>query len=481
MPSTFSPNFHLELQATGENAGTWGQVLDNGVFSILDAALGNTLSLPLTNTNVTLNTAQSQNNFIDLSGTLTGNVQIIFPAIGRTYFVRNGTTGNFSVTLKTAVAGATYVLQQGQTRFIVLNGTDVLLASDGFGGQTNVASAATVNLGAVTSHYANITGTAAITSFGSSASTATPIYLVTFAGALTLTYNATSLITPSAGNIYTQAGDSAIMLYLGSGNWQVLGYFANTFIPAVQPIAGGYKNLVITATGNATATLTADALTLEDTTGRAYRARAVSLALNMATSGANGLDTGAETANTWYSLWAIYNPTTNTLACLASISATAPTMPAGYTYKARFGWLRNDASANLWRTIQKGCRAAISIGTNPTTSPLIVNGSSGDPRIPTWTAVGVTNFVPPTAASIRGTIILDQGNSTRSILAPSSSYGAWDSVTNGPPIGTGNNGINNSIIFINEQFDFLLESTSIYYASSNNGTSVLLNGWDDNL
>ncbi|RUV86919.1 hypothetical protein EOA60_05825 [Mesorhizobium sp. M1A.F.Ca.IN.020.06.1.1] len=131
MPSTFTPNLNLELMATGEFSGTWGQRLDNNVFSILDAVLGNTLALPLTNVNVTLNTAQSQNNFIDLSGTLTGNVIITFPAIGRTYFIRNGTTGNFTVTLKTsAVGGATVVIQQGQSGFFALNGTDVLAVSN---------------------------------------------------------------------------------------------------------------------------------------------------------------------------------------------------------------------------------------------------------------------------------------------------------------------------------------------------------------
>jgi len=127
MPSTFSPNLHMELQATGEDAGTWGQNLNNNVFSVLDSSLGNTLQLPLTNVDVTLNTAQTQNNFIDLSGTLTANVNVIFPLIGRTYFVRNRTTGNFTVTLKTTASLAfTVVIPQGTARYVTLDGSDVL-------------------------------------------------------------------------------------------------------------------------------------------------------------------------------------------------------------------------------------------------------------------------------------------------------------------------------------------------------------------
>lgn len=483
MPSTYTPNFNLELQATGENAGTWGQRLDNNVFTILDNALGNTLSLPLTNVDITLNTAQSQNNFIDLTGTLTGNVNIIFPAIGRTYFVRNGTTGAFSVTLKTsAVGGATYVLQQGQTRFIVLNGTDVLLATDGFGGQTSVASAATVDLGKVTSHYANVTGTTPITSFGSSASTATPIYLVSFAAATTLTYNATSLITPSAGNIYTQAGDCALLLYLGSGNWQVLLYQANTYIPGVQPIAGGFKNLVITAASSSTATITADALTLEDASGRAYRAKNVNLTVNLAASGANGLDTGVEASSTWYSCWAIYNQTTNTLAGLLSASVATPTLPVGYTFTTRFGWLRNDASSNLWRTLQKGRRAQIVIGTNPTALPIIISGNSGSISSPNWTPVAVAAFTPPTASCIDLLLFQNSGNSLNTALmaATNASYGAYNSNANPPPMVLQNGA--NEYMRLGLRSMAVLESTNVYYASNaGSGPGLACCGWEDNL
>jgi len=66
------------------------------------------------------------------------------------------------------------------------------------------------------------------------------------------------------------------------------------------------------------------------------------------------LDTGSEAANTWYSLWAIHNPTTVTTAGLLSTSATAPTMPSGYTKKRRVGWIRNDASSNFLKCYWEG-------------------------------------------------------------------------------------------------------------------------------
>ncbi len=64
-------------------------------------------------------------------------------------------------------------------------------------------------------------------------------------------------------------------------------------------------------------------------------------------SGANGLDTGTVAASTWYAVFLIWNPTTRTAAGLFSLSATAPTMPAGYTKKRRLGWVRTDGTSNI--------------------------------------------------------------------------------------------------------------------------------------
>lgn len=93
-----------------------------------------------------------------------------------------------------------------------------------FGTEAPLASAATVDLGTVQAHSVQITGTTTITSFGSSASLQAPYYLIRFSGAMTLTYNATSLQLPGNTSIVTASGDSAIAQYLGSGNWRIAFY-----------------------------------------------------------------------------------------------------------------------------------------------------------------------------------------------------------------------------------------------------------------
>jgi hypothetical protein len=94
------------------------------------------------------------------------------------------------------------------------------------GGAATAVSAATVDLcGAAVAPmaYITISGTTTVTSFGSTCK-AGHVKIVTFSGVLTLTYNATSLIIPGAANVLTAAGDQAVVVSLGSGNWQVVSY-----------------------------------------------------------------------------------------------------------------------------------------------------------------------------------------------------------------------------------------------------------------
>jgi hypothetical protein len=100
---------------------------------------------------------------------------------------------------------------------------DALAAASAFGASpaTTLPSASTVDIGAAPSLYITISGTTTITSFGT---VANQWRLLRFSGALTLTHNATSLILPGGTNILTAAGDTALLVSDGSGNWRCLQY-----------------------------------------------------------------------------------------------------------------------------------------------------------------------------------------------------------------------------------------------------------------
>lgn len=123
MPSTYTANKIYELQATGENDGTWGSLL-NSVLSIVDLNLGGRLSIDVSgSSNVTLTTTQARNITHILSGTLTGNIEYQFPASnGGFYYVQNATSGAYTVTVIPA-GGTGVVLTQGYAALIFINPT----------------------------------------------------------------------------------------------------------------------------------------------------------------------------------------------------------------------------------------------------------------------------------------------------------------------------------------------------------------------
>lgn len=100
----------------------------------------------------------------------------------------------------------------------------IALLRDGKGhtGTATLASAATTDIGAQNSLFAEITGTTTITSFGTTYNG--PRFL-RFAGALTLTHNATTLNLPGAANITTATGDTCVVVPNSAANgWNVLAY-----------------------------------------------------------------------------------------------------------------------------------------------------------------------------------------------------------------------------------------------------------------
>jgi hypothetical protein len=75
----------------------------NGNWDIIDSAFGGTHTVSLTNANVTLTDVQCQNARILLTGAISGNITIFFPAtISSLFVVDNRTTGNYVITLASA-------------------------------------------------------------------------------------------------------------------------------------------------------------------------------------------------------------------------------------------------------------------------------------------------------------------------------------------------------------------------------------------
>lgn len=242
---------------------------------------------------------------------------------------------------------------------------------------------------------------------------------------------------------------------------------------AQSSVIGASSNLRASATGaNSTVTVSANEIVLESS-GNAYAvARAVSVSINSAAVGVNGLDAGVLAASTWYSVWVIWNGAA--VAGLLSLSANAPTMPSGYTHKARVGWIRTDGTANKYplsfTQFAKRVQYKIAAGSNLTALPAIASGAVGTFGS-AWGVASTANAIPPTAAVFLLSMSSTSGGSGALWLAPNTACG-FNALGGGFYYGPA--AVAAIMVAINA------ENASVAVSSQTN-TAVGVFGWEDNL
>jgi len=137
MASSYSTDLKLEIQVTGENAGTWGDITNTNLVILQQAIAGYSgisIAGGVGNTDLTFSnglTSNGKNAVLELTGTITGNRTVtITTASGVTnkvYVIRNSTVGAFTVTVKIeGQTGVTFSATDKGTKILYLNGTDVV-------------------------------------------------------------------------------------------------------------------------------------------------------------------------------------------------------------------------------------------------------------------------------------------------------------------------------------------------------------------
>ena len=169
MPSTYSA-LKIELPATGEQSGTWGNTTNTNLGTALEEAITGSADVAFSSADVTLtltdtNAAQIARNLrLNLTGTSGGARQLILGSgcqIEKFYLINNGLAD--AVTVKNT-AGTGISVPAGRSVFLFNNGTDVVdavnylsalnlgtalaIVNGGTGATTNTA--ARTNLGATT-------------------------------------------------------------------------------------------------------------------------------------------------------------------------------------------------------------------------------------------------------------------------------------------------------------------------------------------
>jgi len=145
MPLTYSNNLRLTLIGDGEQAGTWGQLTNTNLGTLIEQAIAGYSTVSITDANYTLTSingatdeARSMALNITSSVTLTATRNVICPSVSKLYVVKNATTGGQSIVIKTS-AGTGITVANGATAIVLCDGTNVI---DPFNSKLNTTGGA---------------------------------------------------------------------------------------------------------------------------------------------------------------------------------------------------------------------------------------------------------------------------------------------------------------------------------------------------
>jgi hypothetical protein len=212
MPSSYT-DLGLELMATGENSGTWGdktntnlELVQQGFAGYQEVTVNGTGTTTLAITDGTI--SNGRNAVIKLIGTITGNIIVTIPdSIEKIYVFENGTVGAFTVEVKTVSGtGPTFTAVNKGQKFVYANGTNVIDIELGvpggsdkqiqfndngaFGGITMGTTGQVLTTDGTTASFGDISGGAswqAVKTTGFTAVAGEGYFINTTSGAITMT------------------------------------------------------------------------------------------------------------------------------------------------------------------------------------------------------------------------------------------------------------------------------------------------------
>lgn len=340
MPSTYTSSLRLTLPATGENAGTWGSLVNTGITSLVDASIAGTSSITiagtdytLTNTNGTTDEARSM--VIAASGTPGAARNVICPAVSKIYIFRNNTTGGFAMTLKTS-AGSGIAVPAGQSRILYCDGTNVVESVNSFG---------SLSLG---------------TSLG-------------------VASGGTGAATFTANNVLLGNGTSAFQVVAPGANGNVLTSNGTTW-QSTAPAASGVTTISFGSTGLTPSTATSGAVSVAGTLAIANGGTgATTLAgANIPVTSAANTFTNTQTFNGSTS---VLGMVVNDVAEVATISATAATGTINYDITTQSVLYYTTSASTNWTVNFRASsgtslNTAMSTGQSVTAAFLVTQGAT---------------------------------------------------------------------------------------------------------
>lgn len=260
MPSSYSSSLRLELIATGEKSGLWGNITNTNLGTLLEQAITGVISITLTGSTYTLSNLngasdEARNAVIEFTGSLSGNCTVTAPQSNKIYLIANNTTNGHSIIMTTG-AGTTVTIPNGSTYLIYTDGTDFFIANNYDPTNVNITGGTINNtsIGATTAstgRFTTLQATGALTLTGAVANIPNNL---TFngTGSITLPVGTTGQqpVSPVSGMIRYNSSTDSFEGYtttfgwgaIGGGNATSTGFWQNIqTITGAQAIQTGYN------------------------------------------------------------------------------------------------------------------------------------------------------------------------------------------------------------------------------------------------
>lgn len=139
MTSTYSPNLAIQLPATGDQSGQWGNTTNTNLGTLIESAISGVVTQTFADANLILpmplgadggsgsaaSPVAARNMFIQCVGTNTAPRTLTLPANKKIYIIYNNTTGGYALTIACTNNGTSVNLPNGSAALLVCDGTNI--------------------------------------------------------------------------------------------------------------------------------------------------------------------------------------------------------------------------------------------------------------------------------------------------------------------------------------------------------------------
>jgi len=225
MASTYSTSLKIQLIATGEQSGIWGNTTDTN-WNLMEQAVAGVQTITMTNANYTLSNLngvsdEARNMVLIVQGTNSAIYQVIAPLVPKLYVVSNQTSGGYAITIG-GISGAYVTVPNGSTTLVYGDGVNFYAAQTGSAGNWSVGGNLSVT--------GNSTLTGTLSAGAGALSVNIPTVVTGSISGTTLTVSAVTSGTLFVGQILSGTGVTAntTITALGSGSGGVGTYTVST-------------------------------------------------------------------------------------------------------------------------------------------------------------------------------------------------------------------------------------------------------------